>query len=205
MVWPIRHPANEAIHLDSVRILNTDRAAKLVLDEMRREILRLLAKEALTARKLSTILCLSSPTVGHHLDALSRSGFVEIVGTEAEAHGIVQKFYRATAQAYIVQTRELSPVVRRYFMPARIERTRGMVAALSLNSGPGYLSSSRAVETATEDLGEYIFQVAERRQSQSLESDPEVLVNEIYTEALRQLLSIRPKMFPQPLMLKQER
>jgi DNA-binding transcriptional ArsR family regulator len=165
--------------LDSVRILNTDREAKLVLDEMRREILRVLAKEALTARKLSTILCLSPPTVGHHLDALSRSGFVEIVGTEAEAHGIVQKFYRATAQAYIVQTRELSPVVRRYFMPARIERTRGVVAALSLNSGPGYLSSSRAVETATEDLGEYILQVAQGRQSQSLELDPEILVNEI--------------------------
>jgi DNA-binding transcriptional ArsR family regulator len=182
--------------LDSVRILVNDREAKLVFDDMRREMLRLLAKEALTARRLATILGLSSPTVGHHLEVLKRSGFVEIVGMEAEAHGIIQKFYRATAQAYIIETRKLSPIVKRYFMPSRIERTRGMVAALSLNSGEEYKSSSRGVETASEELGRYILEAAERRQGPAAETDPETVINGMYREALENLLISRPNIFP---------
>ncbi len=182
--------------LDAVHILKSDHEGKLIFDGMRREALRLLAREALTGQRLARILGLSAPTVGHHLDSLKRAGLVEVVGTEAEAHGIVQKFYRATAQAYIIEPRRLSPIVKRYFMPARIERTRGMVAALSLNAMDGYKSSSRGVEAATEELGQYILEAAERRQGPSIETDPESLINGIYIEALWNLIRVKPKLFP---------
>ena len=182
--------------LDAVRILRSDREAKLVFDDMRRELLRLVAKEALTASKLSTLLGLSPPTVGHHLDALKASGLVEIVSKEPETHGIVQKFYRATAQACIIEARRLSPSVKRYFMPARIERTRGMIAALSIGAAEGYKSSSDSVETVTEELGGFILEAAEHRQASKTEIDPENVINGIYSEALENLVRMKPKLFP---------
>jgi len=181
--------------VEEVQILRNDNEAKLIFDDMRREILRLLARESLTPRKLSTILGLSAPTVGHHLDVLKRSGLVRIVATEAETHGIVQKFYSATAQTYIIETRRLSPSVKRYFMPARIERTRGLLAALSLNSADQYEISSELVETATEELATHIVEVSERRQGHKAEKDPERVINEIYRDALSDLISAKPNMF----------
>src|SRR5262245_32701888 len=163
---------------------------------MRREILRLLAKEALTSRKLSEMVGLSAPTVGHHLAALKKAGLVEIVGTEVETHGIVQKFYRATSQAHVVETRRLSPALKRYFMPSRIERTRGMLAALSLIRGGESKLSSEEVETATEDLARYILEAAERRRGAETGKDPEQVLNEIYKEGLSNLIKARPNIFP---------
>jgi DNA-binding transcriptional ArsR family regulator len=182
--------------LDAVRILRSDREAKLIFDDMRREILRILAKEAVTAQRLAKIMGLSAPTVGYHLDALKRSGLVEISATEVESHGMLQKFYRSTAQAFIIEPLKLSPTVRRYFMPARIERTRGMVAALSLNAPNDYKPSSHAVEVATDELGRSVLEAAERRKGPSAEMDPECVLCGIYSEALWNLLSVKPKIFP---------
>ncbi len=181
--------------MEEVQILRNDNEAKLIFDDMRREILRLLARENLTPHMLSTILGLSAPTVGHHLDVLKKSGLVRIVATKAETHGIVQKFYGATAQAYIIETRRLSPSVKRYFMPARIERTRGILAALSLNSADQYEISSELVETATEELATRIVEVSESRQGRMAEKDPERVISEIYRDALSILISAKPNMF----------
>src|SRR2546425_4272688 len=185
--------------MDAVLIIRTDKEAILILDDMRREILRLLAKEALTAGNLAATLGLSAPTVSHHLNSLKRSGFVEIVRAEPESHGIVQKFYQSKAQAYIVETEKLSAPVKRYFMPARIERTRGILAALTLNARDGYKPSSPAVEEATRELARHIIDAAERRQGPCREADPECLVNQIYREAIGNLLKVKPERFPQPV------
>jgi DNA-binding transcriptional ArsR family regulator len=174
----------------------SDREAKLIFNDMRREILRILSKESVTAQRLAKIMGLSAPTVGYHLDALKRSGLVEIIATEVESHGMLQKFYRSTAQAFIIEPLKLSPPVKRYFMPARIERTRGMVAALSLNATNGYKPSSRDVEVATEELGHSVLEAAERRNGPSTEIDPECVINGIYSEALWNLLAVKPKILP---------
>ena len=181
--------------MDQVHILRTDQEAKLLFDDMRREILRLLSKESLTPRKLSTMLGLSAPTVGHHLGALRRSGLVKIVGREPETHGIMQTFYSSTAQAYIIETGKLSSAVRRYFMPAKIERTRGMLAALSLSATDRFELSSEMVETATEELAKFILESAEQHQGPRMRPDPETIVNQIYRDALSNLVSTRPKIF----------
>jgi DNA-binding transcriptional ArsR family regulator len=180
---------------DQVRILRTDQEAMLLFDDMRREILRLLAKQNLTPHKLSTMLGLSAPTVGHHLSALGRSGLVRIVGREPETHGIMQTFYSATAQAYIIETGKLSPAVRRYFMPARIERTRGMLAALSLHSTGGFELSSELVEETTEELAGGILESAEHHPGPRLKMDPETVINEIYSDALSNLIRKKPRTF----------
>jgi DNA-binding transcriptional ArsR family regulator len=182
--------------LEQVHILRNDHEAKLLFDDMRREILRLLAKETLTPQRLSMALGLSAPTVGHHLEALKTAGLVRMVGTEAETHGILQKFYRASASAYVIDTRGLSPKVKRYFMPANIERTRGILAALSLNAPSEYRLSSDAVETATEELGRLILKAAERCQGSNGEADQECVINRIYRESLSGLIKMRPNILP---------
>ncbi len=182
--------------MKTVDILRSDREAKLIFDDMRREILRLIAKEPLTARKLASTLGLSAPTVGHHLESLKRSGLAEVVKTEPESHGIIQKFYQASAQAYFIETGALSQAVKRHLMPVRIERTRGMVAGLSLNGTLGFKPSSQLVETATGELAQLILDAAELRQGPSSETDPECVINEIYVEALRNLLKSKPEILP---------
>ncbi len=183
--------------METVYLIRTDKEAKLIFDDMRREILRLLAKEALTAGSLAVTLGLSAPTVGHHLDSLKRAGLVEIVRAEPEAHGIVQKFYQGKAQAYIVEMERLSAPVRRYFMPARIEQTRGILAALTLQGRNGYKPTSPTVEMATRELAGHILDAAERRRGPCRETDPECVINEIYRDAIENLLKLKPEIFPQ--------
>jgi DNA-binding transcriptional ArsR family regulator len=182
--------------MDSVRILRGDDEAKLVFDPMRREILRLLAKKMLTGAKLSSMLGLSAPTVSHHLTALKKGGLVEIVRSEAEDHGIIQKFYRATALVYVLDLTRMSPSVKRYFMPNRIERTRAMLAAMALGSGQRIKPSTQLVEKMTEELVPFLVRAAERRNAPADDVDTEELLFDIYVEGLSGLLRSRPGLFP---------
>ncbi len=82
-------------------------------------------------------------------------------------------------------------------MPARIERTRGILAALTLKGRGGYKPSSPMVEMATRELAGHILDSAERRQGPCRETDPECVINEIYREAIENLLKVKPEIFPQ--------
>lgn len=182
--------------MDSVCIVRNEKDAKLVFEPIRREILRLLAKENLAECDLATRLGLSPPTVGHHLKGLEKAGFVRVARNVAEAHGILQKFYESNAQVYIADSTKLPPHVKRRLQAGRIERTRGILAALSINNGGSYKPSSPMVERMTESLEPFLLEAAEKRQGPRNGDDPELVINEIYTHALKTLLKSRPDMFP---------
>src|SRR2546425_10773923 len=115
-----------------VKLITDESQARLIFDPMRREILRLLSRKALTEKELAKILGITAPSVDHHLKSLLKGNLISVVRKEAGRHGIVQKWYMADAEAFIVERDRLRPDIRRYFMPLDIERTRGAVAVRSL-------------------------------------------------------------------------
>ena len=57
-----------------VEVIANVEAAKLLVDPMRREIIRLLADKAMTENELAETLGLSDPSVGHHDSYIGGAG-----------------------------------------------------------------------------------------------------------------------------------
>jgi DNA-binding transcriptional ArsR family regulator len=161
---------------------------------MRREMLRLLSRRALTEKELSRIMGLSPPSIGHHLNALREGELISKVRSEAGGHGIIQKWYVANAQAFIVDRERLPNDVRRYFMPIDIERARGVTACMSV-LGKSVASSTRSMETLTHQVCRAIFRTAEKYRG-PLEDDPEKVIHQIYSEALRNTEAVNSTLRP---------
>jgi DNA-binding transcriptional ArsR family regulator len=161
---------------------------------MRREMLRLLSRRALTEKELSRIMGLSPPSIGHHLNALREGELISRVRSEAGGHGIIQKWYVANAQAFIVDRERLPNDVRRYFMPIDIERARGVTACMSV-LGKSVASSTRSMETLTHQVCRAICRTAEKYRG-PLEDDPEKVIHQIYSEALRNTESVNSTLRP---------
>jgi putative molybdopterin biosynthesis protein len=84
---------------------------KLLADARRLEILRLLMAKSGTLSTLGKALGEHPARVRHHLKLLEKAGLIELVETRP-LHGFVEKYYRATAQAFM-----LSAIV----LPASLE------------------------------------------------------------------------------------
>jgi len=173
-----------------VKVIDDESQAKLIFDSMRREILRLLSKRAFTEKQLSDIIGISPPSIGHHLKALTRGDLISEVRREAGSHGIVQKWYMSNAQAFVVDRDPLRNDIRRYFMPMDIERTRGVVACLSLLRD-SVTPSTRQMESLTRQICTALVKTA-RNYDGSIEDDPERTIHRLYVRALRQLEIIAP-------------
>lgn len=74
---------------------------KLLGDPLRRRILRYLMAQPATLSQLSRYLDTYPAQARHHVKRLETAGLVQLAQTEVE-RGVVRKFYRATAQAYMV-------------------------------------------------------------------------------------------------------
>jgi DNA-binding transcriptional ArsR family regulator len=116
----------------AVEVITDTKTAGILVDPMRREIVRLLAEGEKTENDLAGVLGLSDPSVGHHLKVLLEGGLIRVVRKEAEEHGIVQKFYESNAIVYLVKSQDMPLGIDRYFMPISLERVRGVMAAASL-------------------------------------------------------------------------
>jgi DNA-binding transcriptional ArsR family regulator len=171
----------------AVKIIREKTEAELLTDPMRREILRLLAKESLTEHELSHILGLSPPSVGYHLKALVKKNLISVVRKEPEEHGIVEKFYRTKALVHIIDFDRMPLHIRRYLMPNQLERVRGMLAGLSMDKANRFTISSESMEKVATSLAGIIVNVAEKYTGSPASGDPEVLINSLYREALREL------------------
>ncbi len=178
----------------AVKVVTDESQARLISDPMRREMLRLLSRRALTEKELSRIIGLSAPSIGHHLKALKEGELISKVRSEAGEHGIVQKWYIATAQAFIVDRERLPNDVRRYFMPIDIERARGVTACLSLIMD-AFKPSTRSMEMLTHQVCKAICQTAEKYQG-PLEDDPEKVIHQIYSKALRHTEAVNSTLRP---------
>ena len=74
---------------------------KVLGDQRRIEILRLLMAKAATLSQLGRMMDIHPAKVRHHLKKLEGAGLVEFVSSR-EVRGFVEKYYQATAQAYFV-------------------------------------------------------------------------------------------------------
>jgi DNA-binding transcriptional ArsR family regulator len=116
----------------AVEGISDPKVARILVDPMRREIVRLLAESEKTENELAGLLGLSNPSVGHHLKVLRGGGLIRVTRKEAEEHGILQKFYESNATVYLVDSHNMQQEIDRYFMPINLERVRGIMTAASL-------------------------------------------------------------------------
>jgi DNA-binding transcriptional ArsR family regulator len=116
----------------AVEVITDPKIASILVDPMRREIVRLLAESEKTENELAGLLGLSDPSVGHHLKILREGELIRVVRKEAEEHGILQKFYESNAAVYLVDTHNMPLEIGRYFTPASLERVRGVMATASV-------------------------------------------------------------------------
>lgn len=74
---------------------------KVLADDRRLAILRLLMNSRATLSQLGETLGMSAARVRHHLKLLEAAGYVELVQTNV-VRGFVEKYYQATANAYFI-------------------------------------------------------------------------------------------------------
>jgi DNA-binding transcriptional ArsR family regulator len=171
-----------------VKLITDESQARLISDPMRREILRLLSQKALTEKELAGILGITAPSVDHHLKSLLKGNLISVVRKEAGRHGIVQTWYIADAEAFIVERDRLRPDIRRYFMSMDIERTRGVVAVLSLLRG-GVTPSTGYMESMTRQMCTALANES-KNYTGVVQDDPERTIHSLYVNALRQVLNL---------------
>ena len=91
----------------------------------------------------------------------------------------------SNAQAFVVDRDPLRDDIRRYFMPMDIERTRGIVACLSLLKD-SVTPSTRQMESLTGQICTALVDTA-RNYDGTLEDDPERTIHRLYVRSLRRL------------------
>lgn len=172
-----------------IEIIETPEKAEVLVDPMRREIVRLLAEGTMTESELADALGLSDPSVGHHLALLRKFGLIRLERKEVEEHGIVTKLYRSTALVTLINENKLPLRIRRYFMPVNTERVRGAIAALRLAGRNRAVVDSNYVDSLAKWLNEKVIEVA-RTYRASGEPGREAVINDLYFAALRQITSV---------------
>lgn len=165
-----------------VRIIRDTASAEVMKDPIRRQILELLAEEEMTEAEISKKLEFSQASISHHMKALGKVRLVEIARTEAESHGIIQKFYRASARIIMVDYERMPYSIRRYTLALYIERIRGALAAIAPRNRTVRLSRDD-VEALSDALARQV--VAAARQVRSFDGlTREEMILRIYSTAL---------------------
>jgi len=175
----------------AVVIVKNPEAIRLLADFTRTEILRLLSRKSMTETQLSKELGITKAAVGYHLHLLMKAGLIDISRTEAEKHGILQKYYTTVASLFIVDPEKIPEDAKRYFLQVQIEHLMGILSVFKLRHQLLQISSKKLEELAKVMLEQlkivgqkYVDQEAETGDSESLEI-------KIYAEALARLTKQR--------------
>ncbi len=174
-----------------VEVIRDSDEARLISDPMRRAILNLLRRRAMSQSELAESLGLTDGTVNYHLSLLRNIGYLTVARKSLEEHGIMQKFYAPTAYLYVPDVQSLPKEVARYYYPINIERIRGVLSAESAQ-GTQLRLTSKDVDSLGEDFARDLVKVAESfGDVEVTQGEGEDLVNEIYSRALARLVSAR--------------
>ncbi|NJE26354.1 transcriptional regulator [Thermococcus sp. MV5] len=84
-----------------VKVITNPEVIKLMLEDTRRQILRLLRSREMTISQLSEILGKTPQTVYHHIEKLKEAGLVEVKRTEMKGN-LVEKYYGRTADVFYI-------------------------------------------------------------------------------------------------------
>lgn len=96
--------------MEQFKHLTTASLFKVLGNQKRLEILRLLMLEPATLSQISQELSSYPSQIRHHLVQLETAGLIELTKTQ-QVRGFIEKYYRATAPAYLV-TRVILPQKR---------------------------------------------------------------------------------------------
>ncbi|KYH36481.1 MAG: hypothetical protein AYL29_013560 [Candidatus Bathyarchaeota archaeon B24] len=166
---------------------------KILMDPVRREILRLLAIRPLTATQLAEKLGLTKSTVSHHIQVLKRAGLIRIKQTRLESHGILEKYYEPTALLFIEDYHKIPKGMRNYFLTVHMERLRGVLIALYLMGRKVRVPRlTRKPDLLRELAGEVLERMTElgsKYEGELTDMDGESLLVKIYGEALKSIMS----------------
>ncbi len=176
----------------ATRVVSNQKVAKLLVDPVKRQILRHLAEEELTQKMLAERLGIADPSVHYHLKELKAAGLVAVARSEPEKHGIIQKFYTADAMYYIADYAKVPLGLRAYFLAVNLERLRGVFAILRALRGITITLSSGEMERLADRLAYSLAEVAKEHQDRPFEGGRESLIITLYGEALQRVIEDDP-------------
>jgi len=170
----------------AVRILNDPEKIRLIADLERSEILRLLDERSMTETELSELLNLTPATIGYHLNLLMEAGLIKMVKTEAEEHGILQKYYSPIAALFIPQFDHIPEESKKFFIEMQMQYLRGVVTALHLHEKEGSRLelSSEIMEKLSVQILKEIADIGKKYEKWETSDDRERVFLKIYSGAL---------------------
>jgi len=177
---------------NSIRVVSDPKVAKLLVDPVKRQILRHLAEKELTQKMLAELLGMADPSVYYHLKELKAAELVRVVRSEPEAHGILQKFYEADALYFVADYARMPLGLRRYFLAVNLERLRGVFAILKALKGSKISLSSSQMEKLAERVAYSVVDVAKRYQNRPYAGERESLIINLYGDALQRIIENDP-------------
>ena len=175
------------------RVISDPKVTKLLMDPVKRQILRHLAEAELTQKMLAERLGMADPSVYYHLKELKAAGLVAIVRSEPESHGIIQKFYEANALYYIADYAKAPLALRPYFLAVNLERLRGVFAILGALKGVSISLSSSQMEKLADRIAYSLVEVAKEYQDRLFTGERESLIINLYAEALQRVIEKDPE------------
>ena len=176
----------------ATRVISDKKTAKLLVNPVKRQILRHLAEEELTQKMLAERLGIADPSVYYHLRELKAARLVAVARSEPEKHGIIQKFYTADAMYYIADYAKVPLELRAYFLAVNLERLRGVFAILRALRGITVTLSSGEMEKLADRLALSLAEVAKEHQGVPFRGGRESLIITLYGEALRRVIEKDP-------------
>ncbi|CAB50611.1 winged helix-turn-helix domain-containing protein [Pyrococcus abyssi] len=84
-----------------VKVITDPEVIKVMLEDTRRAILKLLRNREMTISQLSEILGKTPQTIYHHIEKLKEAGLVEVKRTEMKGN-LVEKYYGRTADVFYI-------------------------------------------------------------------------------------------------------
>jgi DNA-binding transcriptional ArsR family regulator len=176
----------------ATRVISDQKVAKLLVDPVKRQILRHLAEEELTQKMLASRLGIADPSVYYHLKELKAAGLVAVARSEPEKHGIIQKFYTADALYFIADYAKVPLELRAYFLAVSLERLRGIFAILKALRGITITLSSGEMEKLADRIARSLAEVAIEHQDRPFGGGRESLIITLYGEALQRVIERDP-------------
>ncbi|RLI25022.1 hypothetical protein DRO58_06775 [Candidatus Bathyarchaeota archaeon] len=166
---------------------------KILMDPVRREILRLLTIRPLTATQLAEKLGLTKSTVSHHIQVLKGAGLIRIKQTRVESHGILEKYYEPTALLFIEDYHKIPKGMRNHFLTVHMERLRGVLIALYLMGRkvrvPRLTRKPDLLRELAGEVLECMTELGAKYENELTDMDGESLLVKIYGEALKSIMS----------------
>ena len=113
-----------------IHFVNDSKEIQILANFKQREILQLLSEHPMTGKELSKSLELTKSAIGYYLKQLMQVNLIYIKKTDAEEHGVLEKFYSPIAAFIVANYDNIPSHVKRNFIQIQIEHLRGIFTAL---------------------------------------------------------------------------